>query len=418
MKKLVNYSIALLMGSIAIFSCRQRDVVAPTVVQQSNTPNGTHNYTIAFLVVPASTLGAKTEGVTGANVTISQGQNVQTATTGSDGIARFAGLNEGKVDYSISVSSTGGVNYASVSGRQDVVLTTNTFVKDNQSNQTGGLAVIIPLAPKAASLTGKILADFDFSSLTPVSGLAGVEVRLTYYFSEGYVIEPNYYIATTDASGNYTFANVPALNFIDQSPYNISADITIEKSIASGSNSVKFTGSRSLGTTDLAAGKSTDLGITQLNVVGINTSTITGVLYGDFLSMTSGNGGTLTFGPAVSNTDYVNQATIAGQALSTLPGFASSGFVRSGIVVKLKYSGLGNQITDYITTTDASGRYTFSNVPATGGGVSATIRVALQIPKLNPSTGISTQQTFDFASTPGVSVQPDAVQDFGPQKLQ
>jgi hypothetical protein len=411
MKKLFVYSAALFVGAASIFSCRQRDVVAPTVVQQSNTPNGTRSYNFAVLVVPASLQG-KAEGLSGVSVTISQGQNIQVQSTNADGIANFTGLNEGNIAWTVASPSTSGTNFGSVSGLQTFNITTGMFNEPNQSNQVGGVSVIVPLAAKTATLSGRLVSNADFNSSTQLAAAAGVLVRLTYNITNSYRLEPNFYVATTDANGSFTFSNVPALDNLS-----IDADLTAELITPNGSQTVKFTlGSINLSSNELGNGKSFNLGTRELTAEGINTSTVTGVLYGDFNFLTTSNGGTLSFGPAVTNTDYINQATTAGEALSTLPGFSSSGFVRAGIVVKLTYTGLpSGQLTEYVTTTDATGRYSFANVPATGGGVTAEVSASIQLPKVNSSNGLTEQ--ISFSETATVSVDADRIQDFGAQEM-
>lgn len=214
MKKISYYSLALAVAATSLFSCRKNDVVAPTVVQENNQPRGTANINFSVHVVPSSAKG-RAEALTGAVVTVSQGAFKSTQTVDENGMAVFSGLYEGEA--TVFVKAAG---HASWNGKY--FLSSGIDLKTTSASHTIGVASIVPLPRLAGEVSGSLVANTDptatVSTVVPVNG---ANVRVQYGTQSGSVgsgagafltsglIEPNYYITTTDASGNYSFTGLP-----------------------------------------------------------------------------------------------------------------------------------------------------------------------------------------------------------------
>lgn len=389
MKNLVNYSLAIAIGSMSIFSCRQRDVVAPTVVQQSNTPNGTKSFNFSVTVLPGATKGNKVEGLKGAIVTISQGTgNTQSARTDDSGIANFSGLNEGEVRWYVVADSTLATKYARRTGTTSVSVGSLT---DNQSNQVGAVAEEVILPPLSARLSGQILGNFDFASGNPLTGDAGTIVRVDY----GTSFEPNFYTTTTAADGTFTIANLPAA----------AATVSAEVTKKNGLDAVTYTFTRNI---TFLAQKVTDIGAVEATTIfRISTATITGIAYGDFtfvdrtmLSNQSGN-------DTISSVNAAAYPLVNFLPLVSLPGWSAANYLKAGVIVEATFTSAAvgpGQPTLYTTVTDASGRFTLPNVPV--GNYTLALKTQ-SAPAVAPVTGadVAVIRTYTFtASSSGTTV--------------
>lgn len=281
MKKVFKYAFAALVGVATLSSCSDEIKPAVVVEQSDYIPNGTRSFSFTMMVVPASTQG-RTEGLSGATVTLVQGGNTVTKTTIEDGTVSFDNLKEGDVSWYVNPGSTSGL--AMMSGISRLEVNSNYFNNENNSNQQANASYLVKLPSLNANLTGKVIGDFDFNASTNASGVAGVIVRLQYSFGGALQeqngnkqqIEPNFYIVTTDATGSFTFSNVPALDNI--SGFNPSLSFYYVGN--SAGKDVVFEGSRSISSTEVGAAKTYNIGEVELEETGY-TSTITGLFFGD-----------------------------------------------------------------------------------------------------------------------------------------
>lgn len=398
MKKLVNYSLAFAIGSMSIFSCRQRDVVAPTVVQQSNTPNGTRSYNLSISVLPDATKGNKIEGLKGAIVTISQGTgNVQSVKTDEIGIANFSGLNEGEVTWYVAADSTLPTKYAKRTGTVDVSV--SSLQSPNQSNQVGAVAATVILPQLTATLAGKIVGNFDFISGNALSGDVDMIVRVDY----GTSFEPNFYSTKTGADGSFTISNLPAT----------SGTVTGYVTKKNGSDAINYEFKRNI---TFQAQRITDIGAveaTTLNSIG--SATITGIAFGDFTfvdrSRLDGRSNTDTV-PSATADSYANANTLP---LSSLPGWSAANYLKAGVIVEATFTtGVGSgQPSVYSTVTDASGRFTLPNVPVGNYNLSAKTQSAPAVaPRAGADFGLIRTYTL-MGSKPSTNTTANFINDIG-----
>lgn len=206
MKKLTNYSFALLMGAIMFSACKEKTYEPENfvVVEENQVPNGTVTFTLSVHVIPSSEKG-RVSGLSGATVTINNAGGIATVTTGADGIAVFSGLSEG--DVSIYVSMTG---YASINTEKNLAKDFN-LTAGNDAAHTQFVNTEIDMPRLAATLKGKFGDDYnndgyDITSAADFEG--GVTIRVIYSNNQ----QPNVYSTTTDNVGNFTLSNLPESN--------------------------------------------------------------------------------------------------------------------------------------------------------------------------------------------------------------
>lgn len=313
------------MGTAIFQSCNTKEAVTPAVLQESEEiAKGTRSFSFTLMVVPASTSGSRTEALSNIQVSVVQGDKKVTQLTGETGTITFEDLKEGDVSWYINPGTASGL--CMLSGVTELSVNSPTFNKDNQSNQKGNVSTLARLPRLNAGLTGNVKGNFDLNNSTFPTALEGITVRLQYAFAGNLqnsngdlqIMEPNYFVTTTDANGNYTFTNVPSLDNVAGFGATVSASIT---TVNNGENII-FNSSIGVAPALLQSGKSNEAPNLVLEPSKINNVTVTGLFLGNF--------------------DFNNTTPYSGAA---------------GAVIEINYAG-----KTYTTTTDASGRYTFVNL--------------------------------------------------------
>ena len=174
---------------------------------ENNVPNGTYKISYSVHVI-ASSQNAKVAGLASAEVTVSQDGRVQKATTDESGIVTFSDMREGNVSIFVKAPA-GYLSYNTtdvINNNSSVDLNNNGTNAGNDSEQKSFDQRTISLARQGATLTGKIVGDFDFAAGTPVTGLP-TDAQIIARISNSY--QPNVFVTTPTADGTFTFSNLP-----------------------------------------------------------------------------------------------------------------------------------------------------------------------------------------------------------------
>lgn len=225
MTKFNAFFLALVALSGSVFTgCNQKkDIVPATVVtQDNNIPNGTVQFSLSVQVIPSSvSTTAKSAGLTGATVTISQNGSTQTATTNSAGLATFGGLSEG--DVAVYIANSGYLSYNTTTTLVRSYNTSSSNQVDANQVQFKNLSVTLPKL--GASVKGKIYGDFTYSGTNTL-----IPSGVTVYAKTDNSYEPNVFTTTTDANGQFAFTNLPETVSLDFSINYTTTDNTVSPS--------------------------------------------------------------------------------------------------------------------------------------------------------------------------------------------
>lgn len=347
MKKVTKSVLVAAVAAIAMFSCTRRELVTPAVTQDSDSFDyGRLTYSLSIQVQPGATAGNKMEALVGAIVSVNAGGSTQSKTVDASGVVVFEGLPEGSVNWVVNPGSS---SYATVTG-----VTTLDNVDRNNVDRNATASVLVKVPTMNATLSGRIIGDFDFNTETPEAGTAGVNVRLSYTYSSGITntysaiyLQPSFYLVQTSADGSFSIANVPAL---DNTGGQVSASLEAYLNSVNAGQDVVFSATRNV-TNDLQAGRNRNFGTLKANPSFLNNATITGSIVGDF-----------DFNPATAD------ASIA------------------GVFVTLQYTGAVANVVPtslFTTRTDANGRFVFPNVPAFISGITGNFSITAKYETLN-----------------------------------
>jgi len=370
MNKLSKLVLGVAVSAMVLSGCRNQEVVAPSVTNPNQFPNGviTKKVTVSIQVTGSSENG-RTEGLTGAQVIIAQNGNSSSKTVDKDGIAIFTDLNPG--DFRYFVSNSG---YASYNGNGAAADASGALIgaTGNNSNQTvlsnNQLKVVLPRI--GAKLAGKYFTNDDLDATTPTKPIANVRVRLVY--PDAY--QPNLYYTTTNAQGEFAFANVlETKNVANGVP--MVASITVDTAYTLLNerivlkNETVVTDNIRFGATGLQANVGVDPAAATTNIV-VTGGTVRIKPFGnfDFLTRT-------TSGSSLPIT-YENEADFTVSSSSKLNSTSTKG----DAVVKLVYNAANlpaGLATEYTGVQDANGIYTFSNVPVSKNGVALQFDVVV-----------------------------------------
>ncbi len=212
MKKVKVYLMSALVGAALLQGCGSREVVAPTVTNANQHPNGLIQNRVIYSVhvISSSVDGnARQEGLNGAQVTVSQNGRASTKTVNENGIAIFDDLYDGDVTLFVKSEGHASVNIiSSVNGQINVGGSNATGGNNSNQNVVYSASTLVTLPRLNGSAKGRFTIDSDKDPKTSPVPAANVKVRLTY----SNTIEPNVFYTTTDADGIYTFTSVPGAN--------------------------------------------------------------------------------------------------------------------------------------------------------------------------------------------------------------
>ncbi len=209
---------ALLASSLFLgTSCKKDDNSVAPVIQENNIPNGTIKIGYSVQVI-ASSVAARTEGLSGAVVTI-QGDNgfKQSATTDETGIASFTNLNEGRISIFVKSPSgdflssnvTGDLKYTAGIGGSLTVAGTNGGGNGGQNNTGTDANVVannqlpVTLPRRAAAVAGKLFYQNPSNSVYTAAQGAKLIAKADAKF------EPNLFTATVGSDGSFNIGSLP-----------------------------------------------------------------------------------------------------------------------------------------------------------------------------------------------------------------
>ena len=243
------------LGCLILTGCKDNDKnVTPT--NENNVPNGTYKMSYSIQVL-ASSQNARVAGLASAEVTVSQEGNVKKATTDESGIVTFSDMREGYV--SIYVKAPAGFlsfnTYDFISQNSSVDLNQTGVNAGNDSEQKSFDQYTITLARQGATLTGKIVGDFDFSGGTPDTGVptdAQVIARISN------VYQPNVFVTAPGSDGTFTFTNLPE-------GIAINLDLNYQSTNSTGASPVRVDWEISVPSQTLRAGQTKELGTITAN---------------------------------------------------------------------------------------------------------------------------------------------------------
>ncbi len=298
-----------------------------------------------------------------------------TTTTDANGNYLFANLPPSNATgYTVAITPPAGVSP-----------TADTFAGDATENGTTPNIVLAPNAAittvdfglrGAAQVGDSVWRDDDADGVQDAGepGIPGVNVTLTGTDSTG---APVSFTTTTDANGNYLFANLP---FSDATGYTVAT------------SGVPLNGLAPVA--DTFAGDTTENGTTPAIIVDAANNNITTV---DF-----GYQGTGSIGDTVWRDDDGDGVQDAGE-----PGIP-------GVTVTLTGTDANGGAVNVTTTTDANGNYLFDNLPPSNG---TGYTVAITPPAgVSPTADTFPGDTTENGTTPNVVLAPGAdilTVDFG-----
>jgi len=283
MKKVQVYLMSALVAAALLQGCGTREVVAPTVTNANEHPNGLIQNRIIYTVhvISSSVIGnAREAGLANAQVTVSQNGRASTKTVNESGIAIFDDLYEGSITVFVKADGHASINqeFSEVVGIVDV------NQNGNNSNQNVILSYsnIITLPRLNGALQGRFVLDTDADDRTSPVAAAGLKVRLKYAST----IEPNEFFATTDSDGIFKFFSVPGVSSDMANP-----TLSVESSFTLGAGeelqyfklSVPELGP--VTPKPFSVGSVFDLGTSELDLSASKiffTGIISGSLFGDF----------------------------------------------------------------------------------------------------------------------------------------
>lgn len=365
MNKLSKLVLGVAVSAMVLSGCRNQEVVAPTVTNPNQFPNGVIAKKITFSVhVVASSQNGRTEGLSGASVTVSQNGNLQTKTVGVDGAAIFTDMYEGGVTYYVTASGFAAVNATrtlSASNTTAIAGQANTGTSGNNSNQTiiTGDQVVVTLPKLDGSLTGIFTIDNDGLPTTAKANASGYQVRIKYPST----YQPNLFTATTDGSGVFTLngildgvqgdVSVDAVLSIDGTPKKVAYTNTFTAKsgtlVSLGSNELTVTNGTSVKTTGAVKGQfygNFNLANGTANIA-FNTSGFTGqqsgtsvIFYLETVSLTVANPNAATIRNVT--TDAQGIYSITGLAAGTYKLVAKAVLANNGTSGPLNYQGTTN----------------------------------------------------------------------------
>ncbi|MBY0427277.1 MAG: carboxypeptidase-like regulatory domain-containing protein, partial [Cytophagales bacterium] len=391
MNKLSKLVLGVAVSAMLLSGCKNQEVVAPTVTNPNQFPNGVvqKRVTVSLQVIASTEIG-RTEGLTGASVTIAQNGSTSTKSTDKDGIVVFTDLYPGDYKYYVSASGFASVNGSGSASDQSNALTGTTGNNTNQTVQSSNAVPTITLPKIGAKVVGRFLIDSDGDATTAGVPAANYRVRLTFDNS----FQPNTYYTTTGSDGSYTFPSV-----LDGKSATISVDtvltvgVEVKKVSYSSNITPKFGNGVSDGTQLLTLDGSATTGI-----VIKSTGTVKGKLWGNF---TKNSAGTAFKSDTVNFSTSITGAT---SAVLTLEG-------KSGNAAKFQYFQ-----TKRNATTLSAGEFTFTNLPSGTYDLTATVVIPLIINKGTPLEYVQ-EQTLTYTNT-GLSVADDQIVYIGIQKIQ
>lgn len=182
---------------------------------ESNTfPHGDITYDYSIQVIPVGDLKS-IEGLEGATVTIQANNKTQTVTVNKDGIAIFKKVKPGFISGYVENQGYLNTNFTAT-------LTDFDYI-NNKINRNAASTVYA--IKENAAITGRVYGDFDLDGVSDPNDnndiKAGLKVSLfftpnNYPFGagDGQLSTVNFdhvaYTTTTNASGNFTFENIPS----------------------------------------------------------------------------------------------------------------------------------------------------------------------------------------------------------------
>lgn len=214
MKKTILLGTAL--ASLFILgSCKKNDDVAPVNAATELYPSPTVKIGFNLHVYASSETSARAAGLSGATVIAKQNGNTYTTTTDESGIASFAGLTEGEVQWYVKSSG-----FASMNGSTDLFYGGTPDVNGTNGNSTNGgsvnvnneqtYAVIddVTLARLGATVKFKVFGNFDFSNTAnSFNDALPATAKVVLKLANGY--EPNTFTVSPAADGTVTFTGLP-----------------------------------------------------------------------------------------------------------------------------------------------------------------------------------------------------------------
>jgi hypothetical protein len=389
MNKLSKMILGVAVSAMVLSGCKNQDVVAPTVTNPNQYPNGViqKSITVSIQVVPSASSGSRVEGLSSAVVTISQNGSTSSKTTGADGLAIFTNLNEGSYSYYITAT-----NYASVNGNGTAAdaSTALTGTTGNNTNQTipsnNSLQVYLPKI--GASIVGKFIANFSGVPTAAATAASGYRVRLKYDSN----IQPNIFFATTQSDGTFQFSNLPSLDGTTFGNPTISVDTTVTLGSLSQVFAVNYSN-----TVVSKYGADNSIGTVTLPISGTIAIKKTGLVKGNLW-------GNLNLANATAQIAF-NTSGFTGQlSNSTILAFISA---NSGNATN---AALPQKIS---FTTDGSGNFSISGLAS--GNYTLTISAVLGNP--NTSGPFNYQGTTPVNYSRNFNITDDSITDLGSQQI-
>lgn len=324
------------------------------------------------------TISGTVTGATSVTITLS-GASTATATTAANGSYSFAGLANGS--YTVTPSKTGfafnptstsvSVSGANVTGTDFTATSAATTYSISGSTGIAGATITLSGANTGSVTTGA-------GGAYTISGLVPGSYTVTPSLS-GFTFSP------TSAAVTITTANSTANDFVATAipvPHSISG--TISGPAASGAT-ISVTGTATATTTTAANG----------------SYTVTGLYDGNYTLTPSKSGYTFT---PTSASVTMSGANITGQnfasAVYTAPTYTLSGQVTGPYVdgVTITLGGAGSATT----TTNASGNYSFANLPAGTYTVTPSLAGYTYSPSA-PSVGVNANTTQNFTASSAIA---------------